>query len=82
MEGCPFTLEYFRKILRSVFLFPCYVIGGKYQSEFIILIESVSERGLRPSNAKMLYLHEKSTEIGIKEQNNRRVKGRKIHVGK
>jgi len=34
---------------------------------------------LRPSNAKRLYMDEKSTEMGeIKEKNNRRVKGRKI----
>jgi len=33
---------------------------------------------LRPSNAKGLYMDEKSTEIGeIKEQNNRKIKGRK-----
>jgi len=39
----------------------------------------VSERDLRPSNAKRLYMDEKSTEIGeIKEQNNRKVKERKI----
>jgi len=34
---------------------------------------------LRPSNAKRLYMDEKSTEKGeIKEQKNRKVKGRKI----
>jgi len=34
---------------------------------------------LCPSNAKRLYMDEKSTEIGeIKEQNNRKGKGRKI----
>jgi len=34
------------------------------------------EGSLRPSNAKRLYMDEKSTEI--KEQNNRKVNGRKI----
>jgi len=33
---------------------------------------------LRPSNAKGLYTDEKSTEIGEKRQNKRKVKGRKI----
>jgi len=33
---------------------------------------------LRPSNAKRLYMDEKSTEIGEKEQNNRKVKRRRI----
>jgi len=32
---------------------------------------------LRPSNAKRLYIDEKSTEKGEKGQNNRKVKGRK-----
>jgi len=34
---------------------------------------------LRPSNAKRLYMNEKSTETGeLNEQKNRKVKGRKI----
>jgi len=39
----------------------------------------VSERALRPSNAKRLYTDEKSSEIGeVNQQKNRKVKERKI----
>jgi len=65
-------LEYY--ILFRVLIIYTILYNKEWVSEW------VSDRvkvALRPSNAKMLYMDEKSTEKGeIKEQNNRKVKGK------